>query len=78
MWFPDGAEWVADLEAELLSFPRGRHDDRVDAVSYLCTLAGRYDRSKPEVEPDADELARRKEEDAQRRHIAILTAGLSF
>jgi predicted phage terminase large subunit-like protein len=27
------ASWLADLEAELFSFPNGRHDDQVDSIS---------------------------------------------
>ncbi len=34
VFFPDGAPYVADLEAELLRFPAGRHDDMVDVLSY--------------------------------------------
>ncbi|MGE0830286.1 MAG: phage terminase large subunit [Hyphomonadaceae bacterium] len=30
---PEAAPWLADFEAELLAFPKGRHDDQVDAVS---------------------------------------------
>jgi predicted phage terminase large subunit-like protein len=36
-----GASWLADLEAELLSFPRGQHDDQVDALVYLAMQAFR-------------------------------------
>jgi predicted phage terminase large subunit-like protein len=27
------ATWLGDLQAELLQFPRGRHDDQVDSIS---------------------------------------------
>lgn len=37
VYFPKGAEWLGDLESELLSFPAGRHDDQVD----VCSLIGR-------------------------------------
>jgi predicted phage terminase large subunit-like protein len=30
---PSQASWLADLEAELFAFPRGRHDDQVDSIS---------------------------------------------
>lgn len=30
--FPRQAPWLAELEAELLAFPSGRHDDQVDAL----------------------------------------------
>jgi predicted phage terminase large subunit-like protein len=31
---PEGAPWVADLVEECAAFPRGRHDDMVDAMAY--------------------------------------------
>jgi predicted phage terminase large subunit-like protein len=31
--FPNRAPWLADLEAELFSFPMARHDDQVDSIS---------------------------------------------
>jgi predicted phage terminase large subunit-like protein len=30
---PERASWLAELEAELFSFPAGRHDDQVDSIS---------------------------------------------
>jgi predicted phage terminase large subunit-like protein len=33
--FPLTAPWRADLVAECIAFPRGRHDDQVDVLSYL-------------------------------------------
>lgn len=30
---PQSAPWLHDLEAELLAFPKSRHDDQVDAIS---------------------------------------------
>lgn len=35
---PVDAPWVADLEAELLSFPAGKHDDQVDALGLVGQL----------------------------------------
>jgi predicted phage terminase large subunit-like protein len=32
--WPAGAAWRFDVEAELLAFPRGRHDDIVDTLAY--------------------------------------------
>lgn len=37
VYFPRHASWLADFEAELLTFPAGKHDDQVDA----CSLFGR-------------------------------------
>jgi len=37
VFLPEGAPWLADLEAELFAFPGGRHDDQVDSISQaLC------------------------------------------
>jgi predicted phage terminase large subunit-like protein len=33
VFFPNEAPWLADFEAELFAFPRGRHDDQVDSTS---------------------------------------------
>ena len=33
VFFPKEAPWLADLEAELFAFPKGRHDDQVDSIS---------------------------------------------
>jgi phage terminase large subunit-like protein len=33
--FNKDAEWYPDLESECLRFPRDRHDDMVDTLSYM-------------------------------------------
>jgi hypothetical protein len=38
LYVRQGAPWFADLRAELLSFPAGRHDDRVDALGLVGQL----------------------------------------
>ena len=42
--FPYGAAWLAELEAELLVFPAGKHDDQVDALSVAGRAYSRYSR----------------------------------
>jgi predicted phage terminase large subunit-like protein len=37
--FPERAPWLAGLEAELFSFPSGRHDDQVDSISQVLNHA---------------------------------------
>lgn len=32
VWLPETAPWLSELEAELLAFPVGRHDDQVDSI----------------------------------------------
>ena len=34
----EGAHWLNDLEAELLAFPNGAHDDQVDVISYAVYM----------------------------------------
>jgi phage terminase large subunit-like protein len=38
LYVRQGAPWFADLRAELLSFPAGRHDDQVDALGLVGQL----------------------------------------
>jgi predicted phage terminase large subunit-like protein len=33
VYFPEHAPWLADLEAELFTFPQSKHDDQVDSIS---------------------------------------------
>jgi predicted phage terminase large subunit-like protein len=47
---PDAA-WIADLEAELLSFPAGKHDDQVDALGLVGQLLDVM--AKGQAAPDA-------------------------
>lgn len=37
--FPDIADWLTELESELLMFPRGKHDDLIDALAYMEQIA---------------------------------------
>lgn len=36
VYFPRHAAWLGEFESELLSFPKGTHDDMVDVVSYAA------------------------------------------
>lgn len=38
LYVPSGAPWLADFRSELLSFPAGKHDDQVDALSLIGQL----------------------------------------
>jgi predicted phage terminase large subunit-like protein len=33
VFLPERASWLAELEAELFSFPGSRHDDQIDSIS---------------------------------------------
>ena len=54
LWIPEDAPWAADFEAELLSFPAGKHDDQVDAIGLIGQLLDKMApaaRTKPEGPP---------------------------
>jgi predicted phage terminase large subunit-like protein len=53
--FDKGADWWDDMEDELLKFPRGRHDDQVDAVSYMMLAVHKMAEALTPEEQD-DEL----------------------
>ncbi|MFA5312726.1 MAG: phage terminase large subunit [Methanomassiliicoccales archaeon] len=36
IFFLEGAEWLGPFELELVSFPKGEHDDQVDTLSYAA------------------------------------------
>ena len=38
---PKDAAWLGDWEAELLTFPNGRHDDQADVFAYAALQATR-------------------------------------
>ncbi|MBM0207635.1 phage terminase large subunit [Micromonospora sp. STR1s_5] len=50
---PSVAHWRADLEAELLRFPAGEHDDQVDALSLIGQLLDKVGTgtARPVLEP---------------------------
>ena len=35
VWFKERAVWLPELEAELLAYPHGAHDDVIDALAYV-------------------------------------------
>lgn len=39
IWFQMGAPYLTELESELCSFPKGRHDDLIDALAYQSQIA---------------------------------------
>lgn len=56
LWMLRDSPWRADLEAELLSFPVGVHDDQADALGLVGQLLDRMEAGKPE-RPKEQELA---------------------
>ena len=49
--WPKFAPWYPDAEAEFLSFPAGKHDDLVDAVSHLGMGIDRMQPPTPQKPP---------------------------
>lgn len=50
---PASAPWRADLEAELMGFPAGKHDDQVDALGLLGQLLDKMVPGPAPKKPDA-------------------------
>jgi predicted phage terminase large subunit-like protein len=78
VWFPADRPWVADLEAELLSFPNGAHDDMVDCVSAAALTAQRFDHGEPEPELTPAQAQEKAEEERRQRFLDILNADTRF
>jgi predicted phage terminase large subunit-like protein len=65
IFLPDGAPWLGEYEHELLSFPRGTHDDMVDVTSYAAVEVQRFGGA---AEPDEYEKLR-EEADREIREL---------
>lgn len=50
LYLPQAAPWRADLEAEMMGFPAGKHDDQVDALGLVGQL---LDKMIPGLAPKA-------------------------
>jgi predicted phage terminase large subunit-like protein len=55
IYLPEGAPWLGELEHELLSFPKGSHDDQVDVLAYAAVEVQRFGSA---AEPDSYAEAR--------------------
>lgn len=60
--FDKSADWYQTLEDELLRFPRDKHDDQVDAMSYLGLMIDKIIEAHTKEELEDDEYEREKEE----------------
>lgn len=47
VYFLVNAHWLGDFEKELLTFPNGKHDDQVDAFSYITSMYTSAGRALP-------------------------------
>jgi hypothetical protein len=52
---PASASWLDDFRAELLQFPKGRHDDQVDSLSqflaWIAKRSGNFNVYWPDLRP---------------------------
>ena len=65
--FDKAAEWYFDLEDEASIFPRGKHDDQIDALAYVGLILDRMfeARNQKEIEEDDyEEEVKRHSEDS--------------
>ena len=61
VWFKEGAQWLAEMEGELLAYPHGAHDDIIDALAYIEQMASvpfgrRYEEDLREWNPIAGRM----------------------
>jgi predicted phage terminase large subunit-like protein len=56
LYVPARAPWLADLKAELLAFPTGKHDDIVDALGLVGQL---LDKVSPGIRPQPEQFERK-------------------
>lgn len=73
--FDTGAEWYPSFENEMLQFPRGKHDDQVDAFAYLGLMLHDLIEAPSQAEMDDDEYEREREESGLNRQGRSLITG---
>lgn len=68
---PAGASWLNDLKDEMRKFPRGAHDDRVDAVAYGVADLGdiRQGTARRDSKDATDEMLRQADQKAIRKAL---------
>jgi phage terminase large subunit-like protein len=69
--FDKSAIWYPDLEEEMVRFPKARHDDQVDALSWLGLIVDQVqDADTPEEEDEYEyENAKRQHQQDGRSQI---------
>lgn len=66
--FDKNSDWYPELEQELLQFPRGKHDDQVDALAYLGLELNELITPQSEEEQEEEYWQRIQREDNQNRN----------
>lgn len=64
--FDKSAEWYSTLEAEMMRFPRDRHDDQVDAIAYLGIILDKMSEGRTEEEIEEEEY----EDEFEQSHLS--------
>ena len=60
--FDKGSDWYPVLEHEVLQFPRGKHDDQVDGLSYLGLIIDKMQEGRTEDEVTEEEYIEEMED----------------
>jgi len=66
--FSDSAEWYEGARAEMLRFPAGVHDDQVDALAWMATMA---------VNKEPPRRPKTKEPESWRKKLSVLGGTVS-
>ena len=66
--FSDSAEWYEGARAEMLRFPAGVHDDQVDALAWMATMA---------VNKEPPRRPKTKEPESWRKKLSVLGGAVS-
>lgn len=53
--FDKSADWYFDFEDEAVLFPRGKHDDQVDALAYIGLIMNKMSEGRSQQEVDEEE-----------------------
>ena len=63
IYFNKDASWYADLEQEMIQFPRSQHDDQVDALAWIGLSLDKYLEGKTQQEVADDDWDEEFEDD---------------
>jgi len=73
--FDKSADWYQTLEDECMTFPRARHDDQVDALSYLGLMVDKLIEAPTVQEQEEDEYEEERRQSGEDLATANQTTG---
>ena len=73
--FDKGAEWWDVFENEMMQFPRSKHDDCVDAMSYLGLLIDKMDEGRTPKDIEEEQYEHDFEESGNAQQGRSLVTG---